>query len=141
MNRRSLPLFSLPYWPPDQLRKPVTQKETLSLTQEQTLLKCSSLLNRSWHISTTPNTTKFFFDYFQTNTAILYGHSELPHREKSKFEFEGKKLSLLMKREIYGRFWLENRTFDNKLKVFFLKFKFFIFLPEATQNDHIRLLH
>ena len=39
MNRRSLPLFSLPYWPPDQLRKPVTQKETLSLTQEQTLLK------------------------------------------------------------------------------------------------------
>ena len=29
---------------PDQLRKPVTQKETLSLTQEQTLLKCSSLL-------------------------------------------------------------------------------------------------
>ena len=26
--------------------------------------------NRSWHISTTPNTTKFFFVYFQTNTAI-----------------------------------------------------------------------
>ena len=36
--------------------------------------KCAAgtffLINRSWHISTTPNTTKNFFYYFQTNTAI-----------------------------------------------------------------------
>ena len=36
--------FFLALLAPDQLRKPVTQRETLSLTQEQTLLKCSSLL-------------------------------------------------------------------------------------------------
>ena len=41
-----------------------------------------------------------FFDHFQTYTAIYYGHSELSREEKSKFEFEEKKFSLLLKREV-----------------------------------------
>ena len=53
------------------------------------------VFNRSWRISTTPNTTKFFFIPFkliqQSNT---YGHSELP-REKSKFECEEKKVQFI----------------------------------------------
>ena len=49
------------------------------------------MINRNWRISTTPNTIKNFFDYFQTNTAIYYGHCELSREEKSKFEFEEKK--------------------------------------------------
>ena len=65
-----------------------------------------------------------FFCYFQTNTALRYGHFELPHEEKSKFEFEEKKFSLLLKREVCGHFWLENTTFSNKLNSFFLEFKF-----------------
>ena len=49
------------------------------------------LFNGSWRISTTPNTTNFFFDHFQTYTAIYYGHSELSRKEKSKFEFKENK--------------------------------------------------
>ena len=37
------------------------------------------------------------FDHFQTYTAIYYGHSELSRKAKSKFEFEEKKFSLLLK--------------------------------------------
>ena len=36
----------------------------------------------------------------QTNTAIYYGHPDLPREEKSKFEPEEKKFSLLLKIEI-----------------------------------------
>ena len=59
-----------------------------------------------------------FFDHFQTYTAIYYGHSELSHEEKSKFEFEEKKFSLLLKREVCRRYCLENATFSNKLNFF-----------------------
>ena len=47
--------------------------------------------NRSWHISTTPNTTKKKIVRVQTNTVVFYGHPELSGEEKSKFEFEEKK--------------------------------------------------
>ena len=59
-----------------------------------------------------------FFDHFQTYTVIYYGHSELPREEKPKFEFEEKKFSLLLKREVCRHFWLENATFSNKLNFF-----------------------
>ena len=35
----------------------------------------------------------------------------MPRKEKSKFECKEKKFSLLLKREVCGRFWLENATF------------------------------
>ena len=41
-------------------------------------------INRNWRISTTPNTT--FVYPFQTYTVSYYGHSELPRKEKSKFD-------------------------------------------------------
>ena len=71
--------------------------------------------NRSWHISTTP---KFFFDYFQTYTASNMVSGHLPCVEKSKFELEEKKFSLLLKREVCRRFCLENATFSNELNFF-----------------------
>ena len=40
---------------------------------------------------------QIFNDHFQTYTAIQYGHSELTREEKSKFEFEEEKFSLLLK--------------------------------------------
>ena len=61
----------------------------------------TDILNRSCRISTTPNTT-CFFDHSQTYTAIYYGHSELSREEKSKFEFEEKKFSLLLKGKFAG---------------------------------------
>ena len=64
----------------------------------------------------------------------------MPREEKSKFEFEEKKFSLLLKREVCGRFCLENATFSNKLN-FFPQIQILIFLREATQNDRIRLLY
>ena len=68
------------------------------------------LINRTWCISTTPNTTEIFFDNFQTYTANYYGHSELSRGEKTKLEFEEKKFSLLLKREVCRHFCLENAT-------------------------------
>ena len=47
-------------------------------------------------LPTQPNS----FDHFQTYTAIHYGHSELSLEEKSKFEFEEKKFSIVLKMEI-----------------------------------------
>ena len=35
------------------------------------------------------------FDYFQTYTAIYYGHSELSCEEKSKIEFQEKKVQFI----------------------------------------------
>ena len=51
----------------------------------------------------------------------------MPHEEKSKFEFEEKKFSLLLKREVCRRFWLEKATFSNKLN-FFPQIQILIFL-------------
>ena len=76
----------------------------------------------------------------QTNTVVFYGHPELSGEEKSKFEFEEKKFSLLLKREVCRRFCLENATFSNKLN-FFPQIQILIFLCETTQNDHNRLLY
>ena len=61
-------------------------------------------------------------------------------KEKSKFEFEEKKFSLLLKREVCRHFCLENATFSNKLN-FFPQIQILIFLHETTQSDHIRLLY
>ena len=36
----------------------------------------------------------------QTNTVVFYGHPELSGEEKSKFEFEEKKFSIVVKMEI-----------------------------------------
>ena len=38
----------------------------------------------------------------QTNTVVWYGHFELPRREKSEFEPEEKKLSLVLKMKVCG---------------------------------------
>jgi hypothetical protein len=63
-----------------------------------------------------PTQPNFFLIIFKL---IQYcGHSELSREEKSKFEFEEKKFSLLLKREVCRRFCLENATFSNKLKIF-----------------------
>ena len=70
-------------------------------------------------LPTQPN----FFDHFQTYTAIYYGHSELSRKEKSKFEFEEKKFSLLLKVAFSRQKRLQTSLFINKLN-FFLKFKF-----------------
>ena len=53
-----------------------------------------------WYISTTPNTTKKKIVEVQTNTVVFYGHPELSGEEKSKFEFEEKKFSIVLKMEI-----------------------------------------
>ena len=53
----------------------------------------------------------------------------------------GKKFSLLLKREVSGRFWLENATFTNKLNFFFSHIQILIFHHETTQDDHIRSLY
>ena len=45
-----------------------------------------------------------------------------------------------LKSEVCGRIDLENATFSNKLN-FFPRIQILIFFREATQNDHIRLLH
>ena len=84
---------------------------------------------------------KAFFDYFQTYTAIYYCQSELSVKELSKFEFEEKKFSLLLKWGVCGRFWLENAAFSNKLNFFFPRIQSLIFLRGTIQNDHIRLLY
>ena len=71
---------------------------------------------------------------------IYYGHSELSREEKSKFEIEEKKFSLLLKREVCRRSCLENATFNNKLN-FFPQIQILIFHRKTTQNDHNRLLY
>ena len=37
-----------------------------------------------------------------TNTVVFYGHPELSGEEKSKFEFEEKKFSIVLKMEVCG---------------------------------------
>ena len=78
--------------------------------------------------------------FFQTYRAIYYGHSELPREEKLKFELEEKKLSLLLKVTFSRQKRLQTSLCSNKLN-FFPQIQILIFLREATQNDHIRLLY
>ena len=46
------------------------------------------------HIHNSQHNQNFLYTV-QTNTAILYGHSELPREEKSKFELEEKKVQFI----------------------------------------------
>ena len=57
----------------------------------------------------------------------------MPRKEKLKFEFEEKKFTLLLKREVCGYFWLETATFSNKLNFFFLAFKFWFFFARQLR--------
>ena len=76
----------------------------------------------------------------QTNTVVFYGHPELSGKEKSKFEFEEKKFSLLLKVAFLRQKRLQTSLFSNKLN-FFPRIQILIFLREATQNDHNILLY
>ena len=58
------------------------------------------------------------FDHFQTYTAIYCVHSELSREEKSKFEFEEKKFSLLLKVGFSRQKHQQTSLFSNKL-IFF----------------------
>ena len=58
----------------------------------------------------------------------------MPSKGKSKFEPEEKKFSLVLKVEFSGGLRLENLTFFPQVQIL-------IFLLEATQGDHIRLLY
>ena len=75
-------------------------------------------INRRWHISTTPNTTKKKNVQVQTNTVVFYGHPELSGEEKSKFEFEEKKFSIVVKMEICWVFKPQTSIFSTILNFF-----------------------
>ena len=78
----------------------------------------------------------------QTNTVVFYGHPELSGEEKSKFEFEEKKFSLLLKVAFSRQKHLQTSLFSKKLNFFLkIKIKILIFFCGTTQNDHNRLLH
>ena len=99
------------------------KREWLELLRESGLIKklccylkvCYTIIffNRSWHKSTTPNTTKFFLIIFkliqQSNMVIL----SCPAKKNQNLNLRKKKFSLLLKREVCGRFWLENAIFSN----------------------------
>ena len=98
------------------------------------------LLNRSWRISTTPNTTKNILIIFkliqQSNMVIL-----------SCLAKKNQNLNLRKKSSVYywkGRF-VGVSGLKTQLSVinwtFFPRIQILIFLREATQNDHIRLLY
>ena len=91
-------------------------------------------VNRSWHISTTPNTTKIVLIIFRL---IQQAHYELSHEEKSNFEFKEKKFSLLLKVAFSRQKRLQTFLFSNKLP----RIQILIFLCKTTQNDHYRLLY
>ena len=96
--------------------------------------------NRSWRISTTPNTTKFFLIIFkliqQSNMVILSCLA------KKNWNLNSRKKS-----SVY--YWKLRFPARNTLKPPFsvIKWTFFpqvqisIFLCEATQSDHIRMLY
>ena len=64
----------------------------------------------------------------------------LPREEKSKFELEEKKFSLVQKMEVCDLKTQQISIFGTKSN-FFPRIQILIFLREATQNDHIRLLY
>ena len=96
--------------------------------------------NRSWRISTTPNTTKIFLIIFkliqQSNIVIL-----------SCLVKKNQNLNLRKKKSVY--YWKLRFQGRNACKLpflvinwtFFPQIQISIFLREATQNDHIRLLY
>ena len=64
----------------------------------------------------------------------------MPREEKSKFEFEEKKFSSLLKREVCRRFCLKAQLSVINW-TFFSSDSNFDFSSETTQNDHNRLLY
>ena len=98
------------------------------------------LFNRSWRISTTPNTPTFFFIRFkliqQSNMVIL-----------SCLAKKNQNLNVRKKSSVY--YWKGRFVGVSALKMqlsvinwtFFPQIQILIFLCEATQNDHIRLLY
>ena len=54
----------------------------------------------------------------QTNTVVFYGHPELSGEEKSKFEFEEKKFSIVLKMEICWVFKPQTSIFSTILNFF-----------------------
>ena len=96
--------------------------------------------NRSWRISKIPNTTKFFliiFKLIQQSIMVILSclakkNQNLNSRKKSsvyywKLRFQGRNACKLP-------FLVINWTFFPRIQIL-------IFLREATQNDHIRLLY
>ena len=64
----------------------------------------------------------------------------MTREEKSKFEFEEKKFSLLLK--VASQAWNAHKPpFSVRNWTFFPRIQILIFLRESTQNDHIRLLY
>ena len=59
----------------------------------------------------------------------------MPRKEKSKFDLEEKKFSLVLKMEICGLKTQQTSIFSTKLN-FFPQDQILNFLHEATQNDH-----
>ena len=65
----------------------------------------------------------------------------MPHEEKLNVEFEEKKFSLSITESwVFKPEMSKTSLFSNKL-IFFPQVQILIFLHEATQNDHIRLLY
>ena len=104
--------------------------------------------NRSWCISTAPNTTKLFLIIFklieQSDMVILSCLS----KKNRNLNLRKKKLSLLLKVAFSSHKYPQTSLFSNKVNflpfgesTFFPRVQFSIFLHEATQNDHIRLLY
>ena len=57
-------------------------------------MKIDHILTEAGAYPQLPTQPNFFYP-FQTYTAIYYGHSELSGEEKSKFEFEEKKVQFI----------------------------------------------
>ena len=97
------------------------------------------LFNRSWHISTTPNTTNFFTilkPIQQSNLVIL----SCPLQKNQNLNLREKKFRLLLEVEFSSQKRQQTSIFGNNPK-FFPQVQILIFLCEETQNDHIRLLY
>ena len=102
--------------------------------------KIMKLFNRCWRISTAPNTTKFFLILFkliqQSNMVILSclakKNQNLNARKKSSVYYW--KLRFQARNPHKPPFSVINWTFFPRIQIL-------IFLREATQNDHIRLLY
>ena len=96
--------------------------------------------NRSWRISTTPNTTKNCLIIFkllqQSNLVILSRLTKRyqnlnPRKKSSVYYWKGRFMGVsALKTQLSVINW-----------TFFPRIQILIFLREATQNDHIRLLY
>ena len=76
----------------------------------------------------------------QTNTVVFYGHLELSGEEKSKFEFEEKKFSIVLKMEVCGLKTQQISIFSTILN-FFSSNSNFDFSSPDNSGDPRRLLY